>query len=255
MSRSWVIGLLCASAALAQPAPESVGGSLPLTPPPPPIPTPLTTAAASRNTAPLAPNLISVYGAEPLGTLTRGEAFMAGFPLVSIRVLMGVGPRVDLGVGFDSYYGVMNEFRLSARTALLTGSTWSLGASLEAGGALFGVKATREFHGARWITGRRNFNFEPQLRLTYRGAGARAARVTFDAHYLLTLDTEPFSRSPLDGVPPAVTPGHNAGVGVTVEAPLSPTTSFVFIGRFDIHGRAEDAPVMPMVQLGLVTSL
>ena len=49
--------------------------------------------------------------------------------------------------------------------------------------------------------------------------------------------------------------GHNVLMHFGAEMPLSARTSFVFMLGLDIHGRSDDAVVMPVASLGLVTGL
>lgn len=200
-------------------------------------------------------NQVSMLASPSLGAGKRGQMVLLGFPLLGIRALFGVSEIFDIGVGFDSYYFLMNEPRVSARLSLARSENWSLAANLEGGYAFFTQRASRESRGARWLTGHRNINISPALVGAYQGSSSRAARVFFELRYTLALDTEPFATDPLVGVPPAVVPGHNVSIKGGAELPLSSKTSFVFSFGFDIHGRAEDSVVMPGASLGLVTSL
>jgi len=241
-------------------------------PPPPPVvappPAPSTTFAPISS-GPLRPrsevlarvrppeerNQVTMFGATTLGSLNRGEMVALGFPLLQLRFLMGLGDRFDLGVGFDSYYFMMNEPRLVARVNLVKGENFALGLTAEGGYAFFTQRASREQRGARWLTGRRNINISPAVVGSYQGSAPRAARLFFELRYLLALDTEPFATDPLTGVPPAVVPGHNFTLKGGAELPLSAKTAFVLVFGFDVHGRASDSVVMPSASLGLVTSL
>lgn len=238
----------------------------PVTVPPPPVSVPpppqlkdpqpgLLPRISRRTRPPEVPNGISMAGAPTLGPWVRGQSAAVGFPLISVRFSIGLGERVDLGVGFDTYYLLMNEPRLTARVLLARGETWSLAASLEGGYAFFMIRASRESRGARWLTGRRNINVSPALVVSYQGKHPRAARLFLEGRYLLALDTEPFSDEPLQGVPPAVVPGHNGSLKGGAELPLSATTSFLFTLGVSVHGRATDSALMPEVSVGVVTSL
>ncbi len=273
--------VLFGALAHAQGQPESEWSSMPLDggvapgpaplpslpPPPPPqlaprqvTPPPLTTQPTytsplvTRRYHPEPPNPVSVFGAPTLGQWNRGEAVSIGFPLISLRFLLGLTDRFDLGVGFDSYYGLMNEPLLLARVALVKGTSWSFSAVADAGYAWFVVSAPRENKGARWLTGRRNIDFSPGLVLSYQDVRPRSARLFFEARYLLALDTEPFTTDPLSGVPPPVVPGSNVLVRGGAEVPLSAKTSFVFSLGLTFHGRSNDAVAMPEASVGLVTS-
>ena len=80
-------------------------------------------------------------------------------------------------------------------------------------------------------------------------------RVFFDVRYQGAIDTEPFQRDPLGGVPPTAMLGNNALFRVGVELPLSPRSSVVFGLNLDAHFRTEDSVMMPGLQVGIVTAL
>jgi hypothetical protein len=202
-----------------------------------------------------APNRVSMLGAPPLGPGKRGQLFLLGFPLLSARAAFGLTRWLDLGLGLDSFYGTMNEPRLTFRFGLWADEDWSLSATLEGGYAFFSQTASRENRGARWVTGRRNVNLSPALVLSYGGGSRRRARIFFEARYLLAIDTEPVATDPLGGVPPAVVLGHNAGLRGGAELPLSETTAFVFQLGLDLHGRNVDSTALPTCSVGLVTGL
>jgi len=257
------------------PAPVAPTGE-PSLPPPPPPPPPY--FEPPRNTLPPMPgsgsgllkprpeviarirppeerNRISMLAAPTLGAGKRGQMVLLGFPLLSIRALFALGDRFDLGVGFDTYYFLMNEPRVAMRVGLAGNENWSFAASLEGGYAFFTQRASRESRSSRWLTGRRNINISPALVVAYQGNRPRDGRIFFEGRYTLALDTEPYATDPLVGVPPAVVPGHNVSLKGGAELPLSSKTAFVFSFGFDIHGRDVDAVVMPCASLGLVTSL
>lgn len=180
---------------------------------------------------------------------------MVGFPLLGLRALFGLAEGFDVGLGFDSYYFLMNEPRLAMRLALARSEMWSLAATFEAGYAFFAERASREDRGARWFTGHRNINLSPAAVIAYQRPSFRAARLFLELRYSLGLDTEPFSADPLMGVPPPVVLGHNLGLKLGAELPLSARTCLAFTFGLEIHGRERDAPVMGNSTLGLVTSL
>lgn len=238
----------------------------PTPPPPPPVarpapPPPWGPAPAAGPTAvarqrpPEEPNGISMLGAPTLGFGGRGQLFLLGFPLLSLRASFGVASWLDVGVGFDTFYGTLNEPRATFRFGLFQNDSWSLAVTLEGGYAFFTQAASRENRGARWITGRRNVNLSPAFVVSYRNGNRRTARLFFEARYLLALDTEPIAEDPLGGVPPDVIIGHNGGLRGGAELPLSAKTSFVFQLGLDFHGRSSDAVAMPVCSVGLVTGI
>jgi hypothetical protein len=251
-------------AGVVSPPPAPEVQPLPLSPTPLPTrnvsPPPLTTQPTytsplvTRRYHPEPPNTVSVLGAPTLGQWNRGEAVSIGFPLITLRFLLGLTDRFDLGVGFDSYYGLMNEPVLVARVGLVKGTSWSFSAVADVGYAWFVVTAPRENKGPRWLTGRRNINFSPGVILSYQDVRPRSARLFFEGRYLLALDTEPFTTDPLSGVPPPVVPGSNVVVRGGAEVPLSAKTSFVFSLGLTFHGRSNDAVAMPEASVGIVTS-
>ncbi len=201
-------------------------------------------------------NDVSVFGATPLGEAgRRSQSAFLGFPLIDIKLLFAVASRLELGLGFDTYFFMMNQPKAVIRLNFFDTGTVSLGARLEGGYAFFVLPAPRESTGARWLSGRRNVNIEPSLVLSLQPKSARAPRVFFNLHYLMTLDFEGYALTPLGGLPPDVIVGHNGGLHAGAELPLSPATSLVLAAGLDIHGREEDSRIMAMVGLGLVTSL
>lgn len=112
--------------------------------------------------------------------------------------------------------------------------------AVEGEGSFFATPTVSENRGARWITGHRNFGLSPQALLSYQATG-RSPRLFAQVDYLMTFDRE----SP-------TLLGHNARAHLGAELPLSPMASFVFRFGLSIHGRPEDAPVMPSAALGLV---
>ncbi len=255
---------------------EAPSGSEPPPPAPPPPPPPATpapqkkrplppptgpgrTAELERRAAPAqappAPsdfNQVSLWGAQTLGPLKRAVGLYVGFPLVGARAAMGLHERLDVGLGFDTYYGVMNELRALARVRLVGDLHWGLAFQVEGGHAFFTQRPEVEDKGPRWLTGRRNWNVEPGLLLSWRGRTVQSARFFLDVRYHLSLDTQPFSEDPLGGVPPSVLPGHNVPVRLGAEMPFSRSTSFLFMCGFNLHGRAKDARLMPTVSVGVV---
>lgn len=203
----------------------------------------------------LEPNTISMFGARSLGFLNRGEMFFLGFPLLGIRLAMGVSERFDFGIGFDSFYGMMNEPLVMMRFNFYRGTNWSMAATLEGGWAFFTQRASIDLRGPRWLTGRRNGNVTPGVVFSYQGDHPRAARLFLALQYLMTFDTEPYQKDPLGGVPSSVQLGHNGLIRAGAEMPLSAKTSFVFLLGLDVHGRTEDSIVMPVCSVGLVTSI
>lgn len=270
--RAWVVLTLVAGAAFAQ-APEDEWATpytpvpqqapAPMTPPPPlAVPegdVPAQPLAARpdvvrRVQPPLERNDITGFGANALGHGRRMQSVTVGFPLIDVKALFGVGNRVDLGLGYETYYFLMHAPKAVLRVNFVDTGTVAFGAQFEGGYAFFLESAPREVRGSRYLTGRRNVNLSPSLNLSIQGSRPRSPRVFFNLHYLLTMDFEGYATGPLSGLPPAVIVGHNAGVLGGAELPLSRSTSFMFALGLDVHGRDVDSRVMPMVALGLVTS-
>ena len=271
-----IAGLCCSALALAQTNPDEEWGGLPVNPnappPPPPsrVPAPLSgvdplepppaapgevprAGIGIANSPPVEPNTVSMFGGPTLGQWKRGQAIFLGFPLLGIKLSIGLLDRLDFSIGFESFYGVMNEFHAGFKIGIFRGTNWSMSATVEGMLALFGQRATQEVRGPRWLTGHRNYGGTAGVILSYQGDSPRAARLFLDARYLLSYDTEIFAKEPLSGLPSPV--GHNILVHFGAEMPLSARTSFVFLLGLDIHGRSDDAVVMPVASLGLVTGL
>lgn len=204
---------------------------------------------------PPTPNRTSLYGARVLEPGRWALGGMLGFPFASVRASVGLLPWLDAGLSVDSLYVVMTNVHAQARASLWRGSNWGLSGTLEGGYGLFLHGAFEEVHGARYLTGRRNWNLLPGLVVAYQGDSPRASRFFLDVRYALAFDTEPFARTPLGGLPPSVQVGGNVPVRLGVEVPFSERTSYVIMLGGDFHGRAEDSAFMPAIGVGLVTGL
>lgn len=201
-------------------------------------------------------NLVSVLGARTAGKGGLAASFSLGFPTLSARVAYGVLPRVDALVGLDSLYGMMNEVRLGGRWMVLDGGPrWSLGLVVEGSHAFFLRPASVELKGARYLSGRRNWNVQPGLAGSLRMRGPRAPRLFLDVRYHLSLDTEPIQRTPLGGLPPAVVSGTAFPIRFGAEVPLSEKTSYSVTLGGDVRTRPDDADFMPVFSIGIVTGL
>jgi hypothetical protein len=204
---------------------------------------------------PESPNRISLYGAAPLGSWQRAAAVSLGFPLLQARALMGVTSKLDLGVEYDTLYGLMHDVRASGRFTLWTGETMSLGVVGDGGPAFFSKTPQQDAKGARWLTGRRNFNASAGAVLSVHGPAPRASRFFLSARCQLAMDTEPIQGEPLGGTPPPVQVTPNLLTEVGLEAPVSEWVSLAFRVGLDLHGRPEDSLVMVTGSAGVVTAL
>lgn len=228
-------------------------------PPPGALPPPLPPARAPRLPEPVAPAApptparVNLHGARVLQPGELALGVMLGFPLASARVSVGVLPRVDAGLGVDSLYGIMNEVRGSARVALMQGEQAHLALAVEGGYALFLNAPSQEDTGARYFTGRRNWNLMPGL--VGSMAVGRASRGFLDVRYHMAFDTQPFQRTPLGGAPRGVQLSSNFQFRGGVEVPFSARTSYVVMLGGSIHGRPEDASFMPLLGVGVVAAL
>lgn len=230
--------------------PVEDGASSPAAPPRPPR------RPRKPEGPPPVPNRVSLLGARTVGTGGFAAGFSLGFPLLSARAAVGVLPRVDAVVGVDSLYGMMTELRAGGRWMVLDGGPrWSLGLAVEGGHAFFLRPASVEDKGARYLSGRRNWNVQPGLVGNLQLQGPRAARLFFDVRYHLSFDTEPLQRTPLGGLPPSVVTGSAFPLRVGAEVPLSEKTSYSVTLGGDLRTRPEDADFMPVLSVGIVTGL
>jgi len=168
---------------------------------------------------------------------------------------MGVTPKLDLGVEYDTLYGLMHDVRASARWMLWSGDTMSLGLVGDAGPAFYARLPQQDAKGARWLTGRRNVNATAGMVLAVHGPAPRASRFFLAARCLLAMDTEPIQGEPLGGTPPPVVFAPNLLTEVGLEAPVSEWVSLAFRVGLDLHGRSEDSLVMVTGSAGVVTAL
>jgi hypothetical protein len=233
-------------------APRAPAHSLPM---PPTIEEPLSGPSMPLTIRPERPNLASLHGASPLGPGKRAVSVALGFPLLAARGMMGVTPTLDLGVEYDTLYGMMHDVRAAVRWMVWKSEGVALGVVGDAGPAFYARPAGSDFHGARWLTGRRDVNATGGLVLSIQGASPRASRFFMGARCLVALDLAPLQADPLGGVPPPVLVTPNLLTEVGLEAPVSEWVSLVFRVGLDIHGRSDDSQVMVTGSAGVVTAL
>lgn len=202
---------------------------------------------------PLKPSKVSLHGARVLEPGKMAAGLMLGFPLASARVSLGVLPRLDVGLGADSLYGIMNEVRGYLRFGVLQGEEGHVALTVEGGHAFFLNDPSQEQYGARYFTGRRNWNLMPGL-VGSLPVG-KVSRGFLDVRYHLAFDTQPFQRTPLGGAPPGVQTAGNFLFRAGIEVPFSERTSYVVMLGGSIHGRAEDSSFMPVVGVGVIAGL
>ncbi|MCP3138971.1 hypothetical protein [Pyxidicoccus xibeiensis] len=203
---------------------------------------------------PLPPNRVSLLGARTVGQGGIAAGLSLGFPTMSARVAVGLLPRVDAIVGVESLYGLMNEVRVGGRWMVLDGGPrWSLGVAVEGGHAFFLRPASVEERGARYISGRRNWNVLPGVVGNLQLGRSRGTRLYMDLRYHLSLDTEAIQRTPLGGLPPSVVTGSAFPLRFGAEVPLSEKTSYSVTVGGDLRTRPEDADFMPVIAVGIVT--
>jgi hypothetical protein len=238
---------------LNYPGPEAEAPPPGALPPPLPPPRPSRLPAVVTPAEPPKPARVNLHGGMVLQPGEVAMGVMLGFPLASARVSVGVLPRLDVGAGVDSLYGIMNELRGSARFGLVRGEEGHLSLALEGGYAFFLNSPSQEDTGARFFTGRRNWNLMPGLVGSMKVG--RASRGFLDARYHVAFDTQPFQRTPLGGAPQGVQVSSNFVFRAGVEVPFSERTSYVVMAGGSVHGRPEDSSFMPMVGVGVVAAL
>jgi hypothetical protein len=203
------------------PAPSVAPSPAPSLPMPPTIEEPFSGPRLPLAARSEPPNLVSLHGAAPLGPWKRAGAVSLGFPLLSARILMGVTPKLDVGVEYDTLYGLMHDVRASARWSLVTGDNLSFGLVGDAGPAFYTRRPGFDFHGARWLTGRRDYNASAGVVLSVQGSSPRASRFFVAGRCLLAMDMDPLQTEPLGGTPPPVLFSANLLSEVGLEAPVS----------------------------------
>lgn len=200
-------------------------------------------------------NSVGLGGATPLGAGTFGALMVAGFPFITARVMVGATDWLDVGLGLDSMWGIFNEPLLAVRAALVRSQGFWLGVNLEGGPGWFLTPAKQEVRGPRFLTGRRNGNLGAGLAFTFQGEKYNAVRFTTEVRYLLGFDTEPFSDTPLGGVPSGFALVHSASLKLTGEVPLSSVTAVVIQLGLDAHFGGRDSPLLPSLMGGLTVRL
>ncbi|MFB1483264.1 hypothetical protein [Corallococcus sp. RDP092CA] len=237
-------------------------------PPPPPLPEappppssgapPLDEPPRRRVRAPrppLAPNRYGLYGGRSLGSGHMGVGMELGFPFVSARGVYGVLERLDLGLGVDTVYGLMTELRASARLTLLESDNVSLAFGVDGGHAFFLRPPDTEDKGARYLSGRRDWNVAPGLVMSFQGDGPRAWRPYLDVRALMAFDMDPVQKDPLSGVPPAWKLDAAVLVRMGAEFPVGEKTSYAVSLGGDFRSRSTDAEFMPTLSVGVVSTL
>lgn len=199
-------------------------------------------------------NDVSLFGAKALKRGSFALGGYAGFPTVALRGRYGLTQRFDVGLGFESFYGMMNEAQVQGRFQFTDGDL-ELAAVLEGSFAHFVLQPQADLTGARWITGKRNWNVGPGVVVSRRAASPSLPRLFLTVRTLIAFDTQPFQPSPLGGVPASVQPAWNVPVRMGAEIPVSPRSSFVIDLGFDIHGRPGDSVFMPVLNVGAVVGL
>jgi hypothetical protein len=213
--------------------------------------------AEVRTAAPVEPpkpedwNDVSLYGAKALKRGTFAVGGFAGFPTLNVRGRYGVGDGLDVGIGFESFYGMMNEPQLQLRYQLTSGDV-EVALAVDGSFAHFVLKPQADPVGARWITGHRNWNMATGFILSKRASAPTLPRLFLDVRALIAFDTQPYQRTPLGGVPSQVQLAWNVPVRMGGEIPISPRSSFVVDLGFDIHGRDGDSVFMPVLSVGAV---
>ncbi|MBN8228961.1 hypothetical protein JYK02_15735 [Corallococcus macrosporus] len=243
------------------------GASAPVPAPPPPPPRdapplpaePQPTRRRARPprppSPPQAPNRYGLYGGRSLGAGHVGVGMELGYPFVSARGVYGVLDRLDLGLGVDSVYGLMTELRASARLTLMDSPNVSLAFVVDGGRAFFLRPPDTEDRGARYLSGRRDWNVAPGLVASFQGDGPRAWRPYLDVRALFAFDLDPIQRDPLSGVPPAWKLDAAVLVRLGAEFPVGEKTSYAVSFGGDFRSRSTDAEFMPTLSVGVVSAL
>ncbi|CAM4074229.1 hypothetical protein COSO111634_32680 [Corallococcus soli] len=190
-----------------------------------------------------------------MGARRLGVGMEVGFPFVSARGVYGVLPRLDLGLGVDSVYGLMTEARASARFTLLDSPNVSLAAVVDGGRAFFLRPPDTEQKGARYLSGRRDWNVAPGVVASFQGDAPRAVRPYMDLRCLLAFDLDPIQSDPLGGVPPAWKVDASILLRLGLEFPVGEKTSYAVSVGGDFRSRSTDAEFMPTLSMGVVSTL
>ncbi|RKH05431.1 MULTISPECIES: hypothetical protein, partial [unclassified Corallococcus] len=204
---------------------------------------------------PQAPNRYGLYGGRSLGSGHLGVGMELGYPFVSARGLYGVLPALDLGLGVDSVYGLMTEIRAGARFTLLDGANGSLALVVDGGRAFFLRPPDTEQKGARYLSGRRDWNVAPGVVASFQGDGPRSVRPYMDLRCLLAFDLDPIQSSPLSGLPPAWKVDASILLRLGAEFPVGEKTSYAVSVGGDFRSRSTDAEFMPTLSIGVVSAL
>lgn len=200
-------------------------------------------------------NRVSLHGAAPLGSGQRALGLGLGFPLLGGRALMGVTQALDLGLSYETLYGLMHDVRAVARLRFGTNGMVTGGLAADVGWAFFTRAPVADLRGARWLTGRRNWNATLGPVISLQGSEPRASRFFAGARAQLAADTQPVSQEPLGGVPPPVVLSLSLLTEAGLEVPVSEWVALAFRVGLDLHGRPEDSSAMVNFAAGVVTAL
>ncbi|RKG63315.1 hypothetical protein D7V80_31175, partial [Corallococcus sp. CA054B] len=204
---------------------------------------------------PQAPNRYGLYGGRSLGSGHAGVGMELGFPFVSARGVYGVLEHLDLGLGVDTVYGLMTELRASARLTVLDSDNVSLAFVVDGGRAFFLRPPDTEDKGARYLSGRRDWNVAPGLVTSFQGDSPRAWRPYLGVRVLMAFDLDPIQEDPLSGMPPAWKLDASVLVRLGAEFPVGEKTSYAVSFGGDFRSRSSDAEFMPTLSVGVVSTL
>jgi hypothetical protein len=198
-----------------------------------------------RRQTDLAP--FSLMDGDTLGDHRLAFGFGAGFPYVQAMAAYNATDGLDLDVNIDSLYGVATVFSFGPKLRVVHDGGVALAVELQ-GQACWFRKAAISDQATRQLIGTRNFDFQPQIILSYKGRyGALFGSVSYQG----TFDTEPISQSPLGGNPGPWSYGSNVGLHMGLELiPFGVVHGYAVLG-LDFHTRSGDDVVVPLAEFGL----
>lgn len=211
-------------------------------------------ARFSRGVAASKPKLqaLSVFDAATLDDQQIAVAVALGFPYAMIRGAYGLSESIDVGAGFNSLYGQVNQPVVFGKLRLRgdTKSSFAFALRLDLEAAFFRDSPSADGNrGARWLTGQRDFSVHPGLLISTRSN--RGAVFFADIGAQVTFDTHPRTSGPLTGRPPPLRVRGNLPLRMGVDLPLSAHLSFFSGFGLDVHFHEQDSAAMPYLELGV----
>lgn len=172
-----------------------------------------------------------------------------GFPWALLRAGYGITDAIDLGIGFNTLYGLANQPSIFGKYRLVGDARSDFAIAVRTDLEVTFFKDPPGIDRSRWLTGQRDFSVHPGFILSLRTD--RGLVFFTDLGVQLNLDTRPLPSGPLSGGQPEASFGANVPLRMGLELPLSRHANLLALWGLDLHFRREDSRAMPVVELGV----